>query len=80
MRRSLDLDTDLEAELSHIVALTKKDPLAVLTQAIRVGLPNVASNLNSTRPDGYFADDYGVDAERVALESAMSSVDQFPER
>jgi hypothetical protein len=32
------------------------------------------------RPFGYFADDYGPDFERIALESAMSEVRQKPER
>jgi hypothetical protein len=32
----------------------------------------------SPRPAGYFAEDYGPDKERVALESAMSQVRQKP--
>jgi len=32
------------------------------------------------RPAGQFADDYGLDTERVALESAISKVKQKPER
>ena len=34
----------------------------------------------STRADGYYADDYGPDKEREALESAMGKVKQKPER
>jgi hypothetical protein len=43
----------------------------VIRQALRAGLLTVASRFQSPRPAGYFADDYGPDKERVALESAM---------
>jgi len=32
------------------------------------------------RPEGYFADDYGPDEERIRLESSMGAVVQIPER
>ena len=66
MRRSVDLDSYLEAELSHVVSLTRERP--------------VANRFQSPRPDGYFAGDYGTDSERVALEKSMSRVKQRPER
>jgi hypothetical protein len=80
MRRTVDLDPDLESELSDVVSLTKERPAVVIRQALRAGLPSVASRFQAPRPPGYFADDYGPDKERVALESAMRKVRQKPER
>jgi len=80
MRRTVDLDAALEAELSDLVSLTKEKPAVVIRQALRAGLPAVANRFQVPRPAGYFADDYGPDKERVALESAMSKIKQEPER
>jgi len=80
MRRTVDLDSELETELSDVVSLIKEKPAVVIRQALRAGLPAVANRFQSPRPAGYFADDYGPDKERVALESAMSKVKQKPER
>ena len=74
MRRSVDLDAQLETELSDVVSLTKEKPAVVIRQALRAGLPTVANRFQSPRPAGYFSRDYGPDKERVALESAMSKV------
>jgi hypothetical protein len=60
--------------------LTKKKPAMVIRQTLRAGLPAVANRFQAPRPAGYFADDYGPDPERVALESAMSKIRQAPER
>jgi predicted transcriptional regulator len=80
MRRTLNLDSELESELSEVVSLTKEKPAAVMRQALRAGLPAVASQFQSPRPAGYFADAYGPDKEREALESAMGKLGQRPER
>jgi hypothetical protein len=80
MRRTVDLDSELESELLDVVFLTKAKPAAVMRQALRAGLSAVASQFHSPRPPGYFADDYGPDKERAALESAMGKVGQKPER
>jgi len=80
MRRTVDLDSELESELLNLVSLTKAKPAAVMRQALRAGLPAVASQFQSPRPAGYFADAYGPDKEREALESAMGKVGQKPER
>jgi hypothetical protein len=80
MRRSVDLDSELEAELLDVVSLTKEKPAVVIRQALRAGLPTVANRFQSPRPAGYFSDDYGQDSERIALESAMSRIEQKPER
>jgi len=80
MRRSVDLDSELEAELSDVVSLTKEKPAAVIRQALRAGLPAVANRFQTPRPEGWFTDDYGPDKERLALESAMSKIRQKPER
>jgi hypothetical protein len=80
MRRSLDLDAELETQLSDVVSLTKEKPAVVIRQALRAGLPTIANRFQSPRPAAYVADDYGPDKERVALESAMSQIRQKPER
>jgi hypothetical protein len=80
MRRTVDLDSELESELLDVVSLTKEKPDAVMRQALRAGLPAIASQFQSPRPAGYFADDYAPDKEREALESSMGKVGQKPER
>ena len=80
MRRTVDLDSELESELSDVVSLTKAKPAAVMRQALRAGLPALATQIQSPRPAGYFAEDYGPDKEREAIESAMGKVRQKPER
>jgi hypothetical protein len=80
MRRTVDLDAELEAELSDVVSLTKEKPAVVIRQALRAGLSTVANRFQAPRPAGYFADEYGLDDERLALESSMSKVPQEPER
>ncbi len=74
MRRTVDLDAELENTLSDVVSLTKEKPAVVIRQALRAGLPGVAGRFQSPRPAGYFAEDYGPDKERLELESAMSKV------
>ena len=80
MRRTVDLDPELEADLSQIVSLTKEKPAVIIRLALRAGLPAVANRFQAPRPEGYFADDYGPDRERAELESAMSRSQQKPER
>ncbi len=71
------MDAELEAKLSDALSITKAPAAIVLREALRAGLPSVAQ---VTRPDGYFADDYDSDSERVALETAMNQIEQHPER
>jgi hypothetical protein len=52
----------------------------VIRLAIRAGLPVVASSFQSPRPNGYFADDYPLPKDRLALEAAMSKVGTGPDR
>jgi hypothetical protein len=80
MRRTVDLDAELESELSDVVSLTRERPAVVIRQALRAGLPAVASRFQAPRPAGYFASDYGEDKERASLERAMSKIRQKPER
>ena len=39
MRRTVDLDVELEMELSDVVSLTKEKPAVVIRQALRAGSP-----------------------------------------
>ncbi len=80
MKTSVDLDDDLNAEVSKVVDLVKEKPATVLRMAIRAGLPLVAVRHQAPRPDGYFASDYRGGAERRALEAAMAKSNQRPER
>jgi hypothetical protein len=67
MRRTVDLSSKLEPELSGALTWNKEK---------RAG----GNRTQSPRPVGYFAEDYHLDEDRVALESAMSNVKQKPER
>jgi hypothetical protein len=80
MQRTVELDPEMESELSHAVQLTKADPASLLQQAVREGLPVLTIKLSEPRPAGYFAADYGHDPERDQLEASMSGVLQSPER
>lgn len=80
MRRTVDLDVELETELAEVVSLTKEKSAVVIRQALRAGLPTVANRFRAPRPAGYFADDYGTDPERLALEAAQRKVRQKPEQ
>jgi hypothetical protein len=40
----------------------------------------VANRFQSPRPEGYFADDYPMPKDRLALESAMSKTGTGPDR
>lgn len=80
MQRNLELDSKLEAQLSRAAAATKQEPSVILIQALQIGLPLVAEPPAQTRPDGYFADDYAEDNERIQLENSMINLKQFPER
>jgi hypothetical protein len=82
MRRTVDLDAELEAKLSQAASAAKQDAAIVLIEALRVGLPSLSGNVQAApAAEGFFADAYNTDdPERVALESAMANVVQRPER
>ena len=80
MRRTVDLDKELESELKLVVSLTKEKPATVIRQALRVGLPVVASRFQAPRPEGYFRDEYPRPKDRQRLEAAMAKVKQRPSR
>jgi hypothetical protein len=80
MRRTVDLDSELESNLAEVVSLTKEKPAVIIRQALRAGLPAVANRFQAPRPEGYFTDDYRTGGKRIELESAMSNVKQKPER
>jgi len=76
MRRTVDLDNELEAQLSAVASLTKEKMAVVIRQALRAGLPIVANRFQSPRPEGYFADMYkDWPDERILLEEASSKED-----
>ena len=80
MRRTVDLDKELESELKHVVSLTKEKSATVIRQALRAGLPVVANRFQVPRRDGYFASDYPLPKDRRELEAAMAKVKQRPDR
>ena len=80
MRTTVELDEELAEELEDVALRTNKKPSAVLQQALRAGLPFVASGAESPRPEGYFASDYPLPKDRLELEAAMAKVEQRPER
>ena len=80
MRRTVDLDRELDSELKQVVSLTKEKPATVIRQALRAGLPLVASRHQTPRPEGYFTDAYPRPKDRLKLEAAMAKVKQRPDR
>ena len=80
MRRTVELDAELESSLAQAASAVKQDPAVVLLEAVRVGLPSLSANISAPRPNGFFSDAYDDDPERLALEHAMSTVVQRPER
>lgn len=80
MQRTVELDSDLESELTRVATLAKVEPSALLQEAVRAGLPTLSQFLAASRPPNFFAADYGADSDRVELEAAMSTVPQHPER
>lgn len=82
MKRSIDLDEELAAEVNKTAALIREKESTVIRLALRAGLPMVGSRFQAPRPEGYFADDYrNWPKERLELEAAMAKATvQRPER
>ena len=80
MKRSIDLDDDLAAEVDQAAALIREKPATIIRLAIRAGLPSVSSRFQTPRPEGYFKNAYPLPADRLQLEKAMSKVRQRPDR
>lgn len=80
VKRSIDLDDDLAAEVDQAAALVREKPATVIRMAIRAGLPSVSTRFQAPRPEGYFKDDYPLPADRLQLEKAMSKVRQRLDR
>jgi len=80
MKRSVDLDEELEAQVDETASLIREKPSIVIRLAVRAGLPVVANRFQSPRPEGYFAHAYK-DGARAKLEDAAgAAVNQVPER
>lgn len=80
VRTSIDIDPELEKELSHAQGVTREKRARVIRLALRLGLPVVLNRFQAPRPEGYFEDAYGANGERQALEKAMGKSRQVPER
>lgn len=80
MKRSLDLDDDLAAEVDKAAALVREKPATVMRLAIRAGLPAVTTRFQAPRPEGYFAQDYPLPEEVRRLEAAMARVHIGPQQ
>jgi hypothetical protein len=80
MKRSVDFDDDLAAEIDQAASLVHEKPATIIRLAVRAGLPSVTSRFQAPRPEGYFKDAYPLSDDRLALEKAMSKVVQRPER
>ena len=80
MKRSIDLDEDLAAEIDQAATLVQEKPAVVIRPALRAGLPAVTNRFHAARPYGYFADAYK-NTSRVRLENAHGkALRQRPER
>jgi hypothetical protein len=80
MKRSIDLDDELAAEVEQAAGLIHEKPATVLRLAIRAGLPSVTGRFHAPRPEGYFKSSYPLAGDRLELERAMSKVKQQPPR
>jgi hypothetical protein len=80
MKRSVDLDDDLASEIEQAASRIHEKPATVIRMAIRAGLSSVTGRFQAPRPDGYFADDYPLPKDRLALEAAMSKAGTGPDR
>jgi hypothetical protein len=80
VKTSVDLDPKLQDEVDKTVSLVREKPATVLRMAIRAGLPLIVSRFQAPRPDGYFAGDYPLPDDRLALEAAMANLPQSPDR
>jgi hypothetical protein len=80
MRATVDIDPQLETELSFAQELTREKQATVIRLALRVGLPLVIDRFQSPRPVGYFDSDYRR-AGRGKFERKMAAgARQRPER
>ena len=80
MKRSVDLDDSLAADVERAAALVREKPATVIRLAIRAGLPSVVSRFQAQRPEGYFAKCYPLPDDRLRLEEAMSGAGTGPDR
>jgi hypothetical protein len=80
VKRSLDLDDDLAAEVDKAASLVREKPATIMRLAIRAGLPAVTNRFQAPRPEGYFAEDYPLPEEVRRLEAAMAKVKIGPDR
>jgi hypothetical protein len=80
MKRSVDLDEELEAQVVQTSALIREKPSVVIRLAVRAGLPVVANRFQSPRPEGYFADAYKDGARAKIEDAAGAALKQVPER
>jgi hypothetical protein len=80
MRTSISLDGDLVEDLQQAESLTREKKSKLIRLAIRVGLPVVVNRFQAPRPEGYFASDYPLPKDRLALEAAMAKVKAKPDR
>ena len=80
MKRSVDLDDTLAADVEQAAALVHEKPATVIRLAIRAGLPSVVSRFQAQRPEGHFAECYPLPDDRLRLEDAMSRAGTGPDR
>ena len=82
MKRSVDLDEELSAQVNRTAALVGEKPATILRLAIRAGLPVITNRFQGPRPEGYFADTYRHwPKARLQFEEGMSrATTQRPER
>ena len=81
MKRSIDLDEELAAEVDKAASLVGEQPATIIRLAIRAGLPAVTERFRGPRPEGYFEDAYrDYPQERLELEAAFAKAKIGPDR
>jgi hypothetical protein len=76
MRASVDIDPEIEKQLTEAQQLTGEKQATVIRLALRAGLPHLIHRFQPARPEGYFSGAYeqSEDTERISFERKMSRV------
>lgn len=80
VKRSIDLDDELMAEVDQAAALIREKPATVMRLALRAGLASVTNRFQSSRPERYFEDAYRRHARAGIEDAAGKALRQTPER
>jgi hypothetical protein len=73
MKRSIDLDDNLAADIDRAADLVREKPATIMRLAIRAGLPSITNRFQAPAPEGYFAAAYK-DRARAEAEDTIAAM------